>query len=213
MAKVSGPLLSLSASGQIAKTQVASHWKGIAYMRRYAVPANPQTAGQTMTRSVFHWLVQVWKLLGANTQAAWTLAAKGQNKTNRNIFIGLNVTALRAGDSLEDMIGSPGAKGGLPPTSIANAVAADVVTTTLGVPTLPDGWTIVKSIGFLIAEQDPHTGTKYVSSEVVNAAAPYHLVFPAQVAGTYEAYGFFEFTKSDGSTAYGASLNATAVCA
>lgn len=50
MAKLRGPLFSLSASGAIAKTLVYLGWKGLKVVRQYVVPANPQTTDQTTQR-------------------------------------------------------------------------------------------------------------------------------------------------------------------
>lgn len=46
MAKVTMPLMSGSASGQIAKGIVFAGWKGIQYVRKYVIPANPMSTGQ-----------------------------------------------------------------------------------------------------------------------------------------------------------------------
>lgn len=46
MAKVQGPLLSMSASGKIGDAIVFFGWKGINVVRGWVKPANPQTAGQ-----------------------------------------------------------------------------------------------------------------------------------------------------------------------
>lgn len=46
MAKVSGPLMSMSASGKIADAIVFAAWKGVAYVRQWVIPANPQSEGQ-----------------------------------------------------------------------------------------------------------------------------------------------------------------------
>ncbi len=54
MAKVTGPLFSLSASGQIAKTLVFMKWKGIADVRKYVIPANPNTAAQQAQRATYN---------------------------------------------------------------------------------------------------------------------------------------------------------------
>lgn len=53
MAKVTGPLLSLDASGSVANTITFSKWKGINYLRQRVVPSNPKTAGQKTARSIF----------------------------------------------------------------------------------------------------------------------------------------------------------------
>lgn len=46
MAKVEGPLMSLGARGKIANTVVFFPWKGIHAVRRWTIPANPETSGQ-----------------------------------------------------------------------------------------------------------------------------------------------------------------------
>lgn len=46
MAKLTGPFFSLGASGAIAKTLVAFPWKGLNCLRKYVVPANPNTQPQ-----------------------------------------------------------------------------------------------------------------------------------------------------------------------
>lgn len=51
MAKLTAPLLSLGASGQIGKAVVHFPWKGINAAREYVVPANPRTTAQTTQRA------------------------------------------------------------------------------------------------------------------------------------------------------------------
>lgn len=52
MAKVTGPLMSMSASGKIANAIVFSIWKGTAYVRQYVIPANPQMTSQGTQRQI-----------------------------------------------------------------------------------------------------------------------------------------------------------------
>lgn len=52
MAKAYGPLHSDSASGKFANSLVFFGWKGINVIRRYVIPANPQTAGQGDSRQI-----------------------------------------------------------------------------------------------------------------------------------------------------------------
>jgi len=52
MAKVTGPLMSMSASGKLGDAIVFSIWKGQAYVRQYLIPSNPQSAGQGDTRII-----------------------------------------------------------------------------------------------------------------------------------------------------------------
>lgn len=53
MAKVTGPLMSLEASGTIGNALTFSRWVGRPYVRRYTIPGNPQTLGQEKHRNRF----------------------------------------------------------------------------------------------------------------------------------------------------------------
>ena len=52
MAKVIGPLMSLDASGTVAKTATFSKWKGRNYVRQRVIPVNRNTTGQQTVRSI-----------------------------------------------------------------------------------------------------------------------------------------------------------------
>lgn len=84
MSKLTGPLLSLSANGQIGKTIVYGDWKGVKYARQYVVPANPNTGGQQTQRGYMTTALELWhsvtSVLNAldlsNINRAATLEAK-----------------------------------------------------------------------------------------------------------------------------------------
>lgn len=50
MAKVTGPLFSMSASGSIGKAIVFSAWKGVQYVREHVIPTNKMTEDQGNVR-------------------------------------------------------------------------------------------------------------------------------------------------------------------
>ncbi len=50
MAKVTGPLMSLDASGTVGNTATFSKWKGRNYVRLRVTPMNPKTNGQAQSR-------------------------------------------------------------------------------------------------------------------------------------------------------------------
>jgi len=52
MAKVTGPLMSMDASGKLGDAIVFSKWKGINYVRQYVIPANPEDPDQGDQRIV-----------------------------------------------------------------------------------------------------------------------------------------------------------------
>ena len=53
MARVTGPLMSMEASGTIGKTLTFANWLGRQYVRRWTRPSNPQTADQMDQRNAF----------------------------------------------------------------------------------------------------------------------------------------------------------------
>ena len=72
MAKLKGPLFSLSASGKLADTLVFLGWKGLNNVRSYVIPANPKTDPQTLQRDNF--TVAVEAIHTAQALAAHPLA-------------------------------------------------------------------------------------------------------------------------------------------
>lgn len=87
MAKVSGPFMSVDASGTIYKSLTASIWKGRNYIRGYFIPANPNTAGQQAQRALMSSAVSGWQGLTAimpdspplskeNYKDQWDIAAR-----------------------------------------------------------------------------------------------------------------------------------------
>jgi len=208
VAGVTGPLLSFGASGQIAKTQVYSRWKGRAYARRYVVPANPRSTDQTLTRDTFTFLNDVWKVAPADFIAPWTAAAKGQVLTNRNLWIKRNLPILRTLDSLDGLVLSPGAKGGLTVTP-ALTPAAGQITIDLTAPSpLPAGWTIIQAVGAAILDQDPQSGTDFNIKVGTDLTSPYSVVLTGLAAGDWQAGGWFVYQRSALTTdlAYGAAI-------
>lgn len=70
MARVSGPFMSVDASGTIYKALTASIWKGRNYIRGYFIPNNPNTAAQQTQRTLMQSAVSGWQALTATTPAS-----------------------------------------------------------------------------------------------------------------------------------------------
>lgn len=211
MSRVTAPLLSFSAGGQIAKTQVYSSWKGIPYVRRYVIPANPQSTEQTKTRTAFSWLNNVWKIAPADFVAPWTLAAKSQQMTNRNLWLKRNTSMLRSAVDLTGLIMSPGAAGGIA-GGITITPGNDQLTFA-GTPPdpLPSGWTVVKLVGAAILQQDPQSDTDYEINVVSDSSDPYSVVMSGLAsAADYVAAGWWVYQRSSNVTdlAYSAAIGA-----
>lgn len=77
MAIVTAPLFSFGARGKLAKSLVYLGWKGLATVRQYVVPANPNSTGQATQRGYFGAAVAAWQGAGWNAAdlAAWNAKA------------------------------------------------------------------------------------------------------------------------------------------
>lgn len=209
MAKVNGPILSIGASGSFGKTMVFGNWRGVPYARRHVVPANPQSTGQTLTRNAFAFLSNVWKVAGALWQAPWQQFAKGQPLTGRNAYIGQNTRVLRPMSDLTDLIISPGANGGIPPTAMTSTGGSGDIVFSLTNPTPPTGWTLSGANVLAIKQQDPQSGTDYNTYEHGLTTPFTGGTITAMPAGTYVTGAVLEWTKPDLSIAYSRSIQST----
>jgi len=88
MARVVGPLFSMSASGTIGDAVTYGNWKGIPWARVWFVPFNPQSVKQTNVRGALTLLVNLWQTLTDGTKIAWNEFAEGSKKSGFNQFVG-----------------------------------------------------------------------------------------------------------------------------
>lgn len=210
MPKVSAPLLSFDARGQIAKAQVYSSWKGVAYVRRYAVPANPRTTKQVNNRAIWQMISNAWLFAPAAIQNAFNAFAVGKPLTGRNKFTSENQKLLAVQPTPSDIEGfvmSPGNGGALPATGLVVTPGADQLTLTATIPDAPNGWEITAVWGAALRNQDPteaFIGPWHVASD---ASDPYSVVLTGLTfAGEYAVGLWVEWLKPDGSTAYSRAL-------
>jgi hypothetical protein len=97
LAKVTGPLLSVDASGKIADTIVFSRWRGKKYVRQWVVPANPNTAAQQTQRAYMTTAINSWvQSIGASAQQAWRDYQAGQELSGANEYVSRHIKAALA---------------------------------------------------------------------------------------------------------------------
>lgn len=211
MAKVTAPLLSFGASGQLAKSLVFATWRGVAYSRRHVVPANPNTVDQQETRNTFSWLNNVWRYLPTEVTEAWNAYASGQPLTGRNAIVKLNLANLRSETDLTNFLFSPSAKSGPVATAMIITPGDDSLAVALTAPSLPVGWTITEAVAAAIPQQDPQSGVLYTTVAATDATDPYSVALAGlEDATEYVVGGWFKYARPDGSAAYGPALMDTA---
>lgn len=208
MAKTSGPLLSLGASGTIGGALTFSKWKGIGYARQRVIPANPNSTAQQLTRGVFSNASNIWKGAPSLFTAPWDRFAIGQPLTGRNAWMKEFVARLRGEADLTDMLFAPSAKGGTPLDSMVLVAGSEQIEVTPAAPTPPTGWTLTSIIAAAILDDDPETMTDYTLTVVEELAPVTDIVLTGLTPSVlYRVGAWPKWEKPDGSIAYGQSIS------
>ena len=106
MARVTGPLMSMEASGTIGQTLTFANWVGRQYVRRWTRPANPQTANQMVQRNAFSVLGVGVSWANKNTQTN-----SGTTKTDEQAFRDKTPSGMRWNGYLQKVLAGAGAAG------------------------------------------------------------------------------------------------------
>ena len=87
MARVSAPLLSLDASGTLAKAITFSKWKGRNYVRTRVVPSNPRSGLQVGMRAGIAGAPDLWNnYLSPAHRAAWATGVGAEAISGYNLY-------------------------------------------------------------------------------------------------------------------------------
>jgi len=212
MAKTTAPALSFGAQGQIAKTMVYGTWKGRSYVRRHVIPANPQSAEQTITRNCFSFLQSVYKFAPALVTDVWEAYAQGQVMTARNAFTKFNLPSLRDSASSDLMVLSGGANGGPPPASVTPTPGNDQISLAISAPSVvPQGWSVYSAIGAVIREQDPDTGTFFTITAGEDLTSAYVVLLTGLTDSVeYQYRAWLKWLRPDGTYAYSPDIGGQA---
>lgn len=183
MAKITGPLMSLDASGSVASTITFSKWKGRNYVRQTVTPSNPKTPGQTANRAMFGFLASAWKNLGATPQGSWEDAAKQLNASPFNAYSQRNQKNWTQNVTpQENAVVTPGAGPGTV-TSLTAAGGVRQITLTLTPNVANDNWGVIvyrnATTGFVPSKNDVIIVREY------DATAPINIDDTNLTPGTY----------------------------
>lgn len=209
MGKITGPLLSLGASGQIGKTLVFGKWRGVGYVRQYVIPANPQTAAQTAVRDKFATLRSMFKIAGTIARAPYDAFATGRPLLGVNQYLKSNILAIGADTDMNNFVGSPGARGGLPPTSVTASTGAGSGEVDVAVvePAIPTGWTLTGAQAIAFPDQDPQVAFVGPMVEGEDLVSPFSITLGGLgSAVACQASAFLKWLKPNGDIAYSVSI-------
>ncbi len=181
MATVTGPLLSLEASGKLGGAIVFGKWKGRPTVRSLVIPANPQSPAQTGQRAMMDFLGPSWAPMTAGDKATWQSRADEGQFSPFNAFTQFN---LRRWVQFTDPMRTPTQAAGTNPVLGALTVTGGVRQLTISqvITTMNDFWGLIISIstttGFTPAKTDTWT-VRYAT------ASPVDYIATGLTPGTY----------------------------
>lgn len=153
MARVIFSALFSAASGRIGDV-VCSKWKGIPYVRRRVVPANPQSGDQCLQRYMLKVALLLWQSIKSWAKVPWDLNVSGEALSGYNQFMDNCIAALipqfTAGGIAEDPTWSTPAVTVGSPYNAARAALLAVDAGTPGDGTVTFTWT--KRAGVLLTD-------------------------------------------------------------
>ena len=94
MAKVTGPLYSIEASGTYADSFIFSKWEGLNIVKQYIRYRGTSTEKQNVIRDYFSEAITMYKKLNAVDKKAWNIRAVGTPMNGYNFFIKKAMKAL-----------------------------------------------------------------------------------------------------------------------
>lgn len=97
MVKLTAPLLSLDARGQLGKSLIYAKHGQTNYAKAYNVPANPKSALQVAQRTIVSFITKQWALLSAPYQALWSELAALRSTTPYHAYLYYNLDRYRRG--------------------------------------------------------------------------------------------------------------------
>jgi hypothetical protein len=95
MVRTHGPLLSVNATGTLAKTLIHSSCRGTPYTKRHVIPNDPKSPKQLARRATVKWLCNAWHHSTAAQKASWSPIALADNLPEYQAFLRYNLIRFR----------------------------------------------------------------------------------------------------------------------
>lgn len=211
MAKVTLPLMGVSASGTIGDALTFGNWKGINYARERVIPANPRSTAQQAQRGLMAFVVKAWQLAPASVQNPWLATARGTGMTGFNLFVKRNLLSLKGQSNLAAFVASPGQSGATNVASISATGGTGTATASVVMEADIPGTTITAVHFALLPDMNPAAGfdARYVTAS--DSTSPYQASFTGLAAGSYRIFAFSQCVDAKGLEKWGVSVGAAVV--
>jgi hypothetical protein len=210
MPRLTGPLLSLTARGQLGQAIVYADWRGIQYARSYVIPSNPNSVDQQEVRNIMRTLNQIYQYAPASVVATYTAFVASKPLTERNQFIKASLADLQGQANL-DTIQMSQAFGGAPLSisGFSSTPGVGTITVAATIGALPTGWSLVAGHAAALFDDDPEAwapvGTQARWAAGSDATSAFSIVLSSLASGNpYQVAFWLELLAPDGTTRYSA---------
>lgn len=168
MARTKGPLMSLEASGTIAKTLVYARWKGRPYTREHVIPHNPKTATQQSVRAMVKFISQIYATLSTTIKQHWTDQGAKSEITGMNFMVRTNQAQRAQGNGpYQDFPATAGATAAAP--TLTPTAGRKQVTIAISQPPPANTWAwMLWSTPGAVVTPGPNTLIAIVPNAAVN---------------------------------------------
>jgi len=203
MARLTGALFSLAASGTIADTLTFAKWKGIQYVRTRVIPANPKSVAQQEVRGIFSTLNAMYKRMPTEAREPWDYAVRGLPLTARNRFIQANVAALIDDGTLIDLVLSVASGQAIPMEDmVCNDGADGTAIIAATAPTAPVGYTLTHMLGLAVLDGDPGDAIARTVYFKEKPELPYSVGVDVPINGLYRCRAIAIWTRTSDSKVF-----------
>ena len=143
MVKLTGPCMSLGASGTIANAITFAQWKGRPYARQRVIPSNPETVLQVSMRAMFKFISQAWDAMGSTPKGTWQDRADATNILKFNAYVAANMRRWREFQPPSQT--DPAPETGTAPVAVLSSATGGVhcMDILLAITTLNNVWGVV----------------------------------------------------------------------
>jgi len=211
MARLTAPLLSLAASGTIAKSITFSSWKGIAYARTRVIPYNPKSVAQQEVRGVFSTLNEMWKRMPQLARDPWQNWVTGKPLTGRNKHIQASAAALKGETDLAKLVMSVAGGQAVPPEGESFTPGTLLITAAADTPVAPVGYTLTSMIAACCLDGDPSPVLAVATVAIEDVETPFSCVLEGLTAALYQVGIWCKWTRdSDSKVFYSTAVRGTA---
>lgn len=211
MAKATGPVFSLMATGSLGKTVTYTDQPDIgSVVRPYAIPRNPRSTAQSQVRQCMQWASKLWNAIDASAQDPWFNYLNPRRGYDPYEFRGAQVRNLRSSADLDGFQFSRIINAGVPCRSVTVTPGAGQLTVAAPTPPTLAGLIDPAAVFFLLIDQDPHGDPVGTIATAFIVAAPWQHTFTGLTGGQrYRVGAAYGYTNtSNGRNAYGLAASA-----